>query len=220
MSKSFSRSDVEGLLEELGRRLERRGLVANVYLVGGAAMSLVYDRGRITNDIDAIYTNIDAVEKTAHEMARELGLAHDWINSSVRQFLPTNEEISSTVKFDHGGLRVSVASPRHLLAMKMAAFRPQDQNDLVALFDELNITDPADAVDITFDAYGDDYLVLAGGSGRREEYLLRAKSIMERRQRRITPTLARSGSSCRICGRPLRSPASIARGMGPGCSKK
>lgn len=110
MNKSFSRSDVEELLVELGRRLDQRGLVASVYLVGGAAMSMVYDRGRITNDIDAIYTNIDAVEEIASEMAQELGLTKDWINSSVKQFLPTTRDTSDTVKFDQGGLRVSVAS--------------------------------------------------------------------------------------------------------------
>lgn len=105
--------------------------------------------------------------------------------------------------------------------MKMAAFRPQDRDDLAALFDELDITDPADAVDITFDAYGADYLAFAGGSGQRDEYLLRAKSIFERRRHEATPTHANGGSSkCRICGRPLHSPESVARGIGPGCANK
>jgi hypothetical protein len=37
----------------LGDRLARRGVVADVFVVGGAAMALAYDVSRVTRDVDA-----------------------------------------------------------------------------------------------------------------------------------------------------------------------
>jgi hypothetical protein len=39
----FSRTDIERAFTSLGKRLHARGVVADVFLVGGAAMALAYD---------------------------------------------------------------------------------------------------------------------------------------------------------------------------------
>ena len=36
-------------------RLARRGVVADVFIVGGAAMALAYDVTRVTRDVDALF---------------------------------------------------------------------------------------------------------------------------------------------------------------------
>jgi hypothetical protein len=42
-----------GPFTALGERLARRGVVADVFVVGGAAMALAYDASRVTRDVDA-----------------------------------------------------------------------------------------------------------------------------------------------------------------------
>jgi hypothetical protein len=46
---------VRELLQELSGRLAARGVKANVFVVGGAAMVLVYDDTRSTRDVDALF---------------------------------------------------------------------------------------------------------------------------------------------------------------------
>ena len=36
-----------------GDRLSRRGIVADIFIVGGAAMAMAYDATRVTCDVDA-----------------------------------------------------------------------------------------------------------------------------------------------------------------------
>jgi len=46
---------LESVLRRLGERLQRRGVVADLYVFGGAAMALAYDARRSTRDIDALF---------------------------------------------------------------------------------------------------------------------------------------------------------------------
>jgi hypothetical protein len=79
------------------------------------------------------------------------------------------------VTLDVEGLQVALSSPANLLAMKMAAGRPQDITDLVVLFRQLKIKSPEQAVDIAEGMYGDDSVVL---SEPRESLLLLAESVL------------------------------------------
>ena len=51
----FGRAEMERAFTALGERLARRGVVADVFVVGGAAMALAYDATRVTRDIDATF---------------------------------------------------------------------------------------------------------------------------------------------------------------------
>ncbi|GAA2406380.1 hypothetical protein GCM10010191_12980 [Actinomadura vinacea] len=46
---------LEDAFRKLGDRLARRGVVADIHIVGGAAMALAYDARRSTRDIDAVF---------------------------------------------------------------------------------------------------------------------------------------------------------------------
>jgi predicted nucleic acid-binding protein len=50
----LGRADIERAAA-LGERLVRRGVVADVFVVGGAAMALAYDAARVTRDVDAVF---------------------------------------------------------------------------------------------------------------------------------------------------------------------
>jgi hypothetical protein len=55
-------------------RLARRGVVADVFVVGGAAMALAYDAARVIRDVDARFVPHGIVVDEAREVAKDLGL--------------------------------------------------------------------------------------------------------------------------------------------------
>lgn len=170
---------VKRLLTEVGRRLHHRGLHVDIYLVGGAAMAFTLDDQRITADVDAIFIDSEPLRQEAAAVAREHNLPEDWLNNRAAMFLP-GEPDPGAVRLDVEGLTVSVASPEHVLAMKMASFRPgKDQDDLVLLFRKLGIERPEQAADIALSVYGPDTVVLP----QRPELMLSARAVLERMRR-------------------------------------
>lgn len=58
-SDEFDVERVQELLDELAKRLAKRGVEGTVYVVGGAALALSYyalGERRLTSDIDAAYS--------------------------------------------------------------------------------------------------------------------------------------------------------------------
>jgi Nucleotidyltransferase of unknown function (DUF6036) len=169
----FDRDKIIELLTELGRRLSAKGVAGRLYIVGGAAMALEFDTRRTTRDIDAIFHPSTTVTDEAASMATDLGLPPGWLSASAQAFIPLPDE--DPVSLDVEGLQVAVSSPANLLAMKMAAGRPQDITDLVVLFRHLKIRSPKQAVDIAERMYGSDSVVLREP---RESLLLLAESVL------------------------------------------
>ena len=142
------------LLEELGRRCAAKGLAVEMYIVGGAAMAVAYDRERTTRDIDAVFEPKMAVYEEARLMAADLGLAPDWLNDGVKGLLPDFLDPQPRPIIALDGMRVSVASPECLFAMKAAAARPgADLEDLLALAKILGVTSAERANDIVSKFY-------------------------------------------------------------------
>jgi hypothetical protein len=49
----LDRARIQELFRRLGERLQKRGVVGDIYVIGGAAIALAYDARRATRDIDA-----------------------------------------------------------------------------------------------------------------------------------------------------------------------
>lgn len=129
-----SAAELRDALLDVARRLERRGVQARLYLAGGAAMALAYDADRLTRDLDAaVVAGRSALYEAVQAVARERLWPSTWLNEQAAGYLPATEDLHSTVVFDHPGLVVAVASPRHLLAMKARAARDSDVLDAVRL---------------------------------------------------------------------------------------
>ncbi len=111
-------------------------------------------------------------------MARDLGLPPGWLSAAAQAFIPLPD--ADPISLDVEGLQVALSSPANLLAMKMAAGRPQDITDLVVLFRHLKIRSPEQVVDIAERMYGTDSVVL---SEPRESLLLLAESVLARMRR-------------------------------------
>ena len=185
MSRELDVEQIRSLLEELGRRLDAQGVQARLYLVGGAAIAVAINPRRVTDDVDGLFEPYSTVAAVVAEMAAEHDLEPDWLNSRAFTFIAVSEP--GNVYMDVPGLSVTTASPEHLLAMKMAAFRQQDLEDLKVLFRTIGITTPEEAVEMTYAALGGADSDYASMFGDRDEYRLRARAILAAMERSEKP---------------------------------
>src|SRR6202043_4001705 len=65
----LGRAELERAFTALGERLARRCVVAEVFIVGGAAMALAYDATRVTRDVDARFIPHGIVLQEARQVA-------------------------------------------------------------------------------------------------------------------------------------------------------
>jgi hypothetical protein len=142
----FRKERIVELLDELERRLADRGVALNIQIVGGAALLLHGLLDRSTEDIDARYTSAPVVEEVTREMAAEYGLPAGWLNSKAAAFLP--DDAAWIAEEKGASAAVWLADLPTLAAMKLAAERQKDIEDLGRIANALGITDPADLVRI------------------------------------------------------------------------
>lgn len=152
----LDRAAIEEAFRCLGERLARRGVVADIYVFGGAAMALAYDARRSTRDIDAIFEPHGVVVEEARSVADQLGLPHWWLNEQASSYVAPGGDEAAPRVFDHPGLRVSAASPEHLLAMKVLAARPQDADDMRFLIQRLDLASPQDVFGLVEEIFPDE----------------------------------------------------------------
>lgn len=181
--REFDRDEIVELLRELGRRLEVRGVGAELRLVGGAALFFAGSARRRTKDIDASYAPVVDIEAVVAEMAQDLNLPEDWLNASATAWIPQG---AKWIEIDlDAPLRLAVASPETLLAMKLSAARDRDLPDLQFLIHRLGLDGPEDAARIAEEMYGDDDVAYTRSD--RADAVLIAREAMEDREARPDP---------------------------------
>lgn len=135
------RDEIISLLQLLDKELERDGICGELYLVGGAVMCLAFDARRVTRDIDGFFHPTSAVRAAARRVAEFRKLPEGWLNDGVKGFLSETGEFQEYLSLPN--LRVSVARPEYLLAMKCMAMRigggHRDWEDVRFLLRYLNI---------------------------------------------------------------------------------
>ncbi|HWO15957.1 MAG TPA: hypothetical protein VNM89_04520 [Solirubrobacterales bacterium] len=67
----MNREEIVDALTALAAELERRGVSAEMYVVGGAAIALAFDERRATRDIDAVFEPKGVVYEAAATVAEE-----------------------------------------------------------------------------------------------------------------------------------------------------
>jgi len=151
----FTADDVRGLLTELGYELQQRGVSGEIYLVGGAAIALAYDGRRTTRDLDAVFAPKSQIYDAAQLVATRHGLDPDWLNDAVKGMVPGRDP-DERQTFEAPGISVSVPSPKHLLAMKVAAARvDRDIDDIRFLAGLCGYTSSQEVLDATTQVWGD-----------------------------------------------------------------
>lgn len=172
----LDRDRLLALLREVGEAIAQQGKEGHLYIVGGAAMALAFDARRVTRDVDAAAPgDQSAIWEAVRAVAERHQLPPDWINTTASAFM-TNEEDAAAREITLPGLRLALASPEHLIAMKLRAMRDRDLDDLDTLFRHVGITDPQQAADIHNSLFDDSYI----GYTDPEEALYAAQLVFDR----------------------------------------
>jgi hypothetical protein len=151
--KPLTRETLDQAFSIMGQYLRDRRVLGEIVIYGGSALMLTFEWRASTHDVDAIVAgdHHGKVQAASDEAARRLGLARSWLNENVSVYASRHEGPSDTNLIgmypDYGapGLRVMVAGPRYLFAMKLLALRrgtefDRDFEDAVHLAKELDIT--------------------------------------------------------------------------------
>ena len=145
---SLTDRDIRRLFELLNAELRRTSTEGELFLVGGAVMCLAYAARPSTQDVDALFLPARQVREAAARVAVEAGISPDWLNDGVKAFLSERGEFSPFLELDH--LRVMVAQPQYLLAMKCLSMRIgaefHDEDDIRYLLRHLDIRGYEDAI--------------------------------------------------------------------------
>jgi hypothetical protein len=133
--------DIRRLFALLNEELRRTGTEGELFLVGGAVMCLAYAARASTQDVDGLFRPARQVREAAVRVAVQAGLQPDWLNDGVKGFLSERGTFSPFLELDH--LRVMVAQPEYLLAMKCLSLRIgaefHDEDDIRYLLRHLDI---------------------------------------------------------------------------------
>lgn len=122
------RSRATAIAQAPAAKLERRGVSAEMYVVGGAAIALAFD---------------------------ERDLPAGWLNDAVKGFLAGDDPAAAPV-LDLPGLRCLTASPEMLLALKVLAHRiGEDEDDLRLLAQELGLERADQVLAVAERTFGD-----------------------------------------------------------------
>lgn len=157
----LTKADIVRLFELLDAELGERGVEGEVYLVGGAVMCLALNARESTKDVDAFFKPTKVIREAVARVATRADVPDNWLNDAVKGYLSPRGEFAEYVERPH--LRVFVATPEYLLAMKCASMRLgeefHDLDDVRYLLRYLNIDRPDDAMAIVLQYYDDSQLL-------------------------------------------------------------
>lgn len=155
MPVSLSAADIRRLFDLLNEELRGSRTHAELFLVGGAVMCLAYHARPSTQDVDALFRPPEGVRKAAARVAVRVNVRADWLNDGVKGFLSAQGDFASFLELDH--LRIMMAQPGYLLAMKCLAFRIgaefHDEEDIRYLLRHLDIREYGQALAVVTKYY-------------------------------------------------------------------
>jgi hypothetical protein len=153
--------DIRRLFRLLDAELAAAGAAGELHVVGGAVMCLVFDARESTQDVDAVYRPTRVVREAAARVAARAGVGEGWLNDAVKGYLSPRGRFDPFLDLPH--LKVFVARPQYLLAMKCAAMRLgeefHDLDDVRYLLRHLDVRTADDALAIVTDYYDESELL-------------------------------------------------------------
>lgn len=141
METSLTKARIEELFHALDAELRPHGVVGELYVVGGAVLCVALRARPATRDVDAYFEPTQVIREAAARVGASFDVPEGWLNDAVKGFLSPRGDYTPFLELPN--LRVMMAAPEYLLAMKCLAFRFgaefHDESDVRYLLRYLNI---------------------------------------------------------------------------------
>lgn len=143
--------EIETHLAELGQELQEMGLERpiRILLVGGAFMLTQIRNRQATDDIDIVFKDVKdtttpwlyrTFKAAIRSVAMKNNMPASWLNDVIGDFLRDLGNVPEGKLWrTYGKLEVYLPPEEYLLALKLLANRPKDQEDIFALIQKLTI---------------------------------------------------------------------------------
>ncbi len=143
-SNSFTKKNLDTYLKELAkefRRLNGKGVPAEIVLVGGAAILTNYGFRDMTTDIDAVIHAASSMKDAINHVGDKFDLPNGWLNVDFMHtgsYSPKLDEFSVYYKSFYSILSVRTIAAEYLIAMKLRSGRKykNDLSDVIGILAE------------------------------------------------------------------------------------
>jgi len=162
---AMDRVELEKALTRLGQLLRERRVTGEIAVLDGAAIVLGFDFRSATQDVDVMITQGHGqIVKAQREVETELKLPPNWLNEQGTSYLSEHSDFKLFKTYPSEGqfgLRVLMATPQYLLAMRLLSLRQygHDVQDIVQLARRLGCTSAEDLLELVKHYYPDEQVL-------------------------------------------------------------
>ncbi len=135
MAALLDRDRLIEAFERLGADLAERGVFVELAVHGGGALLLLFEWRRTTDDVHAVVREAFgafALAPSVPKVAAAMGVDLDWLQNAVTPLDEADGLFAASGTYPTGsspGLRIFIAKPCYLLAMKLQALANLDRGD-------------------------------------------------------------------------------------------
>ena len=141
---SFGKDQIDGYLKEVAKqykKLNRKGMPAEITLIGGASILINYGFRESTYDIDALIHAASSIKDAINYVTDTMGLPNGWLNDDFKYTTSYSQRLREFSKYYRtfsNIVTIRTISGEYLVAMKLKAFRQykHDISDIVGILRE------------------------------------------------------------------------------------
>ncbi len=141
----FTKANLDDYLRELGKEYRRlngkKGMPAEIILIGGAAIIANYGFRDTTTDVDAVIHAVSSMKDAINRVGDKYKLPNGWLNADFMKtgsYSPKLEEFSVRYREFSNVLEVRTIAAEYLIAMKLRSGRKykNDLSDIIGILYE------------------------------------------------------------------------------------
>lgn len=141
---AFGKEQIDTYLKEVAkqyRKLNRKGMPAEITLIGGASILINYGFRDSTYDVDALIQASSSMKDAINFVTDTMGLPNGWLNDDFKHttsYTPRLVTFSQYYRSFSNMVTIRTITGEYLVAMKLKAFRQykHDISDIVGILRE------------------------------------------------------------------------------------
>jgi len=141
---AFGKDQIDSYLKEVAKqykKLNRKGMPAEIILIGGASILINYGFRDSTYDVDAWIKASSSMKDAINYVTDTMGLPNGWLNDDFKNttsYTPRLVEFSKHYRTFSNMVDIRTITGEYLVAMKLKAFRQykHDISDIVGILRE------------------------------------------------------------------------------------